>query len=1187
MSPSTQRELITLVVPRTSHVIGEVFEGEVLLDFAKLQHAQILEIHVKLRGSLHTSVRGSNGQNSSSTTQQTIELTRQDVSLWTRGSAYPQPGVDVLRLPFQLPLRAIMELPSCFYKGRNWTGCVGYSIEVVGVRNAFRSNKRVSLPLSVIPPNARGAELSQGLRSGWLSAREFPMFIPIPFELEFITTTKPMRKEETPEDRPIFPAPPDHPKNIEFNLSRWVMVRAHRRSAYTNVKVADLGGFGSGVTSSEQHWHDQVDVEKAENFWTPDIRDESKQLGSWNQQPALSLVDSLNSTYKLNGMQPQHRSQDSSPVRPRRTSTDSKSPPVKRRKLSTTPSTSLSSLLPTPTSSLASIPSTVSSYTTRTSTSPAVATQNIVNDGGRQETAPKRKAPPLPRLPRKPQSTTGVAPLSIAGPSRASDYASPVGTVSTPGQSNPSMRTPADTPTLAHKPISGISREKPSSAASQRQSDSPSQMLPPPRAHILTPSPSPVATPHSSVRVKVEPIATALPPPSSAFQAPVHDLPQHASVKSEPVTASVPPSPSRPSHPPEHATSGTERVHPIPENCRPGAPDWNANRQQWMHAAVRNVKRKGLKVTRVKLLSDGLVIDCEQTTAAPPAPLAQPSNPPASSQPVPPSPVRSGSTTSAHAPNPSPPTPTTPAPVPSESTPVASISIPAPPPDVPSSLPVLPPSADAPKAAKMSMFAKMLARQKKIQAEKQAVARQQMEQEALKRQEEAAHRMPSPLPATPPPPDYPSPFRLDTPPPPWETDIVKPPPQNKPISPAQIPSAQTTTLATATPPANPNPIFSSPSGGLMSSPASKPPQTASSSSRGSSIDAVAKMVQAPEFSDDDDMYMDPNDPPPHSQLTESQDVQGNGWKSQKNAKTEAVDSGSPSKIASTDEHPAEPAAKAKPSRPVSPASPAASTSTFQPPTSLVISATQEGLQNPNEAEREQLENDAVEWLKHDSVERTPALGRVQTETESSAGGGGGVWGARMGWGLPARARYIITFDSDRSALAASYSQHATFSLRQLAHPASSTATVIATITDAAVATAPDAPALPKPGDVLTGPLAILAALLALPASFSFHVGAARPPRVLFDLVVTFDMVVYGSSADAGGPGILVVCYIDPTGPHAGGLGGGDAEAGQGGREEEEEDRKRSVSVDGGASLVALSHQMTLRRIPAGMAWNWQ
>ena len=58
MSPSTRRELITLTVPRTLHVIGESLEGEVLLDFTKLQHTQIQELHVKLRGSLHTYASG-------------------------------------------------------------------------------------------------------------------------------------------------------------------------------------------------------------------------------------------------------------------------------------------------------------------------------------------------------------------------------------------------------------------------------------------------------------------------------------------------------------------------------------------------------------------------------------------------------------------------------------------------------------------------------------------------------------------------------------------------------------------------------------------------------------------------------------------------------------------------------------------------------------------------------------------------------------------------------------------------------------------------------------------------------------------------------------------------------------------------------------------------------------------------
>lgn len=67
--------------------------------------------------------------------------------------------------------------------------------------------------------------------------------------------------------------------------------------------------------------------------------------------------------------------------------------------------------------------------------------------------------------------------------------------------------------------------------------------------------------------------------------------------------------------------------------------------------------------------------------------------------------------------------------------------------------------------------------------------------------------------------------------------------------------------------------------------------------------------------------------------------------------------------------------------------------------------------------------------------------------------------------------------------------------------------------------------------VVRGTLEIISALLALPDTFGFNVeDVERPPTVEYDLVVAFDMVVYGSSGPGGGPGIMVVCYIDPTGP---------------------------------------------------------
>ncbi|KAF7796098.1 hypothetical protein EIP86_007269 [Pleurotus ostreatoroseus] len=763
-------------------------------------------------------------------------------------------------------------------------------------------------------------------------------------------------------------------------------------------------------------------------------------------QQSRSLVESLNSTYKLNELGPQHRSRDSSLVRCRRTSTDSNPPLAKRRKLFATQSTPLSSFLPPPTPSLAPIPSTISSCATRTSRSPAVSAQNITDGQNEKDTSPKKELPPLPRFLRKPQSATGVTPLSMPGPSRMSDHVSPMRTLDPPRQSDqskPLIKSPSATSTPVHKQTSAVSQGQPSSAAPYLQLSSLSQMLPP-RTYILTPLPSPVAVPHLSVRIKPEPTAEALSLPNPAHQTPMHDIPQHASVKSELVAASLPPSPSRPPHPPKYATSGTERVQPIPDNCRFGVRHWYENSQQWMHTVVRTIQQKGLKVTRVQ----------------PSISLALSAVPPLET------------TTS-----------------PRTLTPSANI--------------LAIPNANPPKATKIAV-------------------QQRTAQEALK-QEEVAHRMPSSLPATPSPPGSSHSSRLNILHH-WETGVSHSAPQLEPI-------LQATSLVPITSPANSNAIDIAPSsGGFVPSTPFQPLQKASSSSRGFSIDARGKILQVPELSNDN-MCFDPNHPSLNSQTSlpsESQGVQGNLRNSRQIAKTKPVEIGTPGKNISTDGHPIESVVKTKAPlllHPASPAPPTTSTSPPMSPTSLVISNTQDGLQSPVDAEWELLETDVVEWLK----------------------------------------QYIITFDSDRDALAALYSQHATFSLRQLVYPSMVTATAATTTVDDINidADAPvDAPALPKPGEVLTGPLAILAALCALPASFGFHVGVAHPLRVRFDPIVMFDMVVCGASADAGGP-MLIVCYIDPMGPSA------EVDAGlredEGSNEErqsaeEDEDEKRWVRV---------------------------
>lgn len=96
-----------------------------------------------------------------------IETVRENVVVWTKGSAWPLTGEGVLRLPFEflLPLNA---QPSCKYSGVAREGDVSYFIEAVGVRSGLLSrNRRVSKPFAVVPPDPTGLELRKSLLSGW------------------------------------------------------------------------------------------------------------------------------------------------------------------------------------------------------------------------------------------------------------------------------------------------------------------------------------------------------------------------------------------------------------------------------------------------------------------------------------------------------------------------------------------------------------------------------------------------------------------------------------------------------------------------------------------------------------------------------------------------------------------------------------------------------------------------------------------------------------------------------------------------------------------------------------------------------------------------------------------------------------------------------------------------------------
>lgn len=102
---------------------------------------------------------------------ESIEVARETVPLWTKGSAYPPTGSQVLRIPFvlQLPLNV---QPSCQYSGAYKKGNVGYFVEVVGVRPGFLSlNRRAMRPFAVVPNDPAGLALRNSLQAGWTGAR--------------------------------------------------------------------------------------------------------------------------------------------------------------------------------------------------------------------------------------------------------------------------------------------------------------------------------------------------------------------------------------------------------------------------------------------------------------------------------------------------------------------------------------------------------------------------------------------------------------------------------------------------------------------------------------------------------------------------------------------------------------------------------------------------------------------------------------------------------------------------------------------------------------------------------------------------------------------------------------------------------------------------------------------------------
>ncbi|KAI0691290.1 hypothetical protein C8T65DRAFT_670569 [Cerioporus squamosus] len=253
MPSSTQA--LNLSIPPTIYCAGSNVEGEVLVDFRRVQEEGIQQVHVKLRGSVHTMISADK-----SSARETIPLIYTSLDLWTQGSAYPPPGTDILHLPFRFRLPDNIP-PSFHYSGRGKSAYVLYELTAVGVRpGTFQFNRKLRTPLAVVPKDLTGGKLRDSMGSlGWRKCERtekirrglwgeyatahvelvfpdlpvLPLFTDIPFIINVTTTTAPLTRAKAdahPDNKPIFPPPPAIHSEIDFRLVRHMKVRAKHRS---------------------------------------------------------------------------------------------------------------------------------------------------------------------------------------------------------------------------------------------------------------------------------------------------------------------------------------------------------------------------------------------------------------------------------------------------------------------------------------------------------------------------------------------------------------------------------------------------------------------------------------------------------------------------------------------------------------------------------------------------------------------------------------------------------------------------------------------------------------------------------------------------------------------------------------------------------------------------------------------
>ncbi|KAJ7198577.1 hypothetical protein GGX14DRAFT_666099 [Mycena pura] len=286
-----------------TRVAGETLQGRVDLNVQLAQEDNLEHLRIKFRGTIHTKITTSNGQNTIDH-HQTVTLFHTKRPLWDQGTTYPAPGSHILSCPFEFKLPDALP-PSFHCEAHHRRATVGYSLEVVGERAGFfRPNRRIRRAISIVPAATQSQLLvKESLRQGWngkWNTQElrrvitipdlpsFPIATPIPFSFYVETDTKPMHDSDgalvDKHGKPLFPAPPAISSDVLFHLLRSVDLRVRQRTRRVEDSYALFGSLGDPrcVAAVRQETNAPEWIpdpghkdEKGRGFWRRSVKFES------------------------------------------------------------------------------------------------------------------------------------------------------------------------------------------------------------------------------------------------------------------------------------------------------------------------------------------------------------------------------------------------------------------------------------------------------------------------------------------------------------------------------------------------------------------------------------------------------------------------------------------------------------------------------------------------------------------------------------------------------------------------------------------------------------------------------------------------------------------------------------------------------------------------------------------------